>query len=188
MLITHNLSGLININTNNLSGKPIVNNNNSVNYKITFLKNQIVSDYIVPLFSKQWNILKDNVFLIDTLQKSIINFYKKYKLDELLIYSELLKVLKILIDEHNLLEENEAKINNTNKRDPNQVVNMIYKTTRIRLLPEYEIYNSIIGKPDRKSNVPYNETIISDIKQLLTQERITFSKIQDFLEKKYKNK
>jgi hypothetical protein len=125
------------------------------------------------------------MFLIDTLQKSIIGFYKKYKLDELLIYSELLKVLKILIDKHNLLEETESKI--INKRDPNQVVNMIYKTTQIRLLPEYEIYNSIIGKPNRKSNESYNESIISDIKQLLTQEKITFSKIQDFLEKKYKN-
>ena len=89
------------------------------------------------------------------------------------------------MDEHTLLEESEAKINN--KRDANQIVNMIYKTTRIRLLPEYEIYNSVIGQPDRKSNEPYNEDIITDIKQLLMQERITFSKIKDFLEKKYKN-
>ena len=96
------------------------------------------------------------------------------------------KVLKLLINEHNLLEEIETNI--TNKRDPTQIVNMVYKTTMIRLLPEYEIYNSVIGKPNRRLNEHYNENIIVDIKYLLTQERITFTQIKNFVDTKYKIK
>lgn len=183
--MTHDLSGLNNINILNLSGKPI-NNTITTNYQITFLKNRIIADYIVPLFSKQWDILRENVYLIDVLEKQLLGFYKKYKISELLVYYELLKVLKLLINEHNLLEEIETK--NTNKRDPTQIVNMVYKTTMIRLLPEYEIYNSVIGKPNRRLNEQYDDHIISDITHLLTQERITFTKMKCFLENKYKAK
>ena len=185
-MTTHDLSGLNNIHILNLTGKPMTNNTTSINYKINFLKNRIIADYIVPLFSKQWNILNENVFLIDALEKRLFNYYNKYKLNELLVYSELLKVLKLLINEHNLLEEIETNI--TNKRDPTQIVNMVYKTTMIRLLPEYEIYNSVIGKPNRRLNEHYNENIIVDIKYLLTQERITFTQIKNFVDTKYKIK
>ncbi len=184
-MMTHDLSGLNNIHILNLTGRPTTNNAPSINYQINFLKTQIVSDYIVPLFSKQWDVLSQNMCFIDHLDKKLCGFYKKYKLNELLVYSELLKVLRVLLDKHNLLEEMETKT--TNKGDPTQIVNMIYKTTMIRLLPEYEIYNSVIGKPNRRLNETYNETIIADITKLLTQERITFAKMKDILEHKYKS-
>jgi hypothetical protein len=183
--MTHALSGFNTINTLNLTGKSLINNTSSPNYQIIFLKNRIIANYIVPLFSKQWGILKQNVFLIDNMEKNICKFYKKYKLDELLVYSELLKVLKLLIEEHNLLEDLDSTI--ANKRDPNLIVNMVYNTTKIRLLPEYEIYNSILGKPNRKLNETYNTAIISDIIKLLDRDNISFAKIKDFIDTKYKN-
>ena len=182
--MTHALSGFNTINIINLTGKSLINNTNSPHYQITFLKNRIIANYIVPLFSKQWGVLKENVFLIDNLEKNISTFYKKYKLDDLLVYSELLKVVKLLIEEHTLLEEMDSTI--SNKIDPTQIVNMVYKTTRIRLLPEYEIYNSIMGKPNRKLKEIYNTTIISDIIKLLDRDNISFAKIKDFIDIKYK--
>jgi hypothetical protein len=51
------------------------------------------------------------------------------------------------------------------------------QTAMIQLLPEYEIYNSILGKP---INQTYDEDIIEDIKTMLTQEDITFYKIKEY--------
>ena len=67
---------------------------------------------------------------------------------------ELLKVLKILIAKNELLtdlEERSKKI-----YDKNNIINMVYKTTKIHILPEYEIYNLVIGKPDSNK---YNKII-----------------------------
>jgi hypothetical protein len=71
------------------------------------------------------------------------------------------------------------------KRDPNEVVSMIYKTSMIRLLPEYEIYNSILGRPKREKNESYNEKVISDIKKCIQSENTSFQKIKDYIEDKY---
>ena len=39
---------------------------------------------------------------------------------------------------------------------------MIYKTTKIKLLPEYEVYDSIFGKPKREKGESYNSELIEN--------------------------
>ena len=58
----------------------------------------------------------------------------------------------------------------------------------IRLLPEYEIYNSVLGRPKSELNQKYNEEIIEDIKKMMTSETITFNKIKEFIKNKYLHK
>ncbi len=58
---------------------------------------------------------------------------------------------------------------------------MIFKTTTIKLLPEYELYDSIIGKPKKELKQKYNENIIINIKNLLLKENITYKKIKEQL-------
>lgn len=180
--MTHNLTGFNKINKITLTGK---NEGmfNKTSYKIKLLKDNIISTYLVPLFSKQWNILNENVFLLDHYSQQLISFYKTYKLDELLVYIELLKTLKILLDKHNLLIDVESQ--HKLQRDPNEVVSMIYKTSMIRLLPEYELYNSILGRPKRENKEIYNENAIIDIKKCIQLENTSFQKIKDYIENKY---
>ena len=71
------------------------------------------------------------------------------------------------------------------KKEKNYITSMIYKTTKIVLLPEYEIYNSIIGKPKRSTNEKYNENIINEIARLIKREDITYDKIKTIVENKY---
>ena len=180
--MTHNLTGFNKIHKFTLSGKN-EGMYNKTSYKIKLLKDNIINTYLVPLFSKQWDILNENVFFIDHYSQQLISFYKTYKLDDLLVYIELLKILKLLLDKHNLLIDAESQQNM--KRDPNEVVSMIYKTSMIRLLPEYEIYNSILGRPKRENNESYNENVIIDIKKCITLENTSFQKIKDYIEQKY---
>ena len=120
--------------------------------------------------------MEENIFLIDEIVNKINYYYELYKINELLVYIELLKVLKILIDNYKLLESYNATSNG--KRDKNEVMSMVFKTSMIRLLPEYEIYDSILGKPKREFGESYDQTIINHIKNLLTFDDITYHKIK----------
>jgi hypothetical protein len=177
--MTINLTGMNNNNKINLTGKTDSSNNPAI--KLNKLKKYVLTNYIIPLYSEQWDVLNNNILLIDETIKKIDKFYRTYKLDELNFILELLKIIKILIDKNELifnLEDKTKKILNKNN-----IINMVYKTTKIQILPEYEIYNSILGKPNKKE--PYNENIINDIKSLMTKETITYDKIKDYIDKKY---
>ena len=95
---------------------------------------------------------------------------------------KLLRVLKILIENQKLLESYNESVNG--KSDPNEVISIVFKTSMIRLLPEYEIYDSIVGKPKKERNETYDESIITDIKRLLSQDKISYSKIKEHILKK----
>jgi hypothetical protein len=55
----------------------------------------------------------------------------------------------------------------------------------IKLKPEYEIYDSILGKPQKINKETYNEIIINEIQKLMIMENTTYDKIKDYIEKKY---
>lgn len=176
--MTHHLTGKNYRNEINLSGK--VEIYNTGNYKINILKNNIISNFLIPLFSKQWDILNENLLFIDKFKEKLTFYFKTYKLDEIVVYIELLETIKILMDKHNILVETEGK---SGKKDPTEIISMIYKTTKIRLIPEYEIYNSIVGKPNNGDK--YNEDILCDIKKWITIEDISFKKIKKNVYEKY---
>jgi hypothetical protein len=177
-----NLTGFNKINELNLTGKSDLTINPIVS-KIKELKKRIVKDYIIPLFSKQWTILNENSYLMRGLIEKLEYYYRIYKLEDLLVYIELLKIIQLFIEKHNILVDTEAKV--LGQRDPNDVITMVYKTTMIKILPEYEIYNSILGKPKREKGQSYNNDIISDIKNMMIKENISYNKIKDYIENKY---
>ena len=177
--MTINLTGMNNNNKINLTGKTDSSNNPAI--KLNKLKKYVLTNYIIPLYSEQWDVLNNNILLIDETIKKIDKFYRTYKLDELNFILELLKIIKILIDKNELIFNLEDKTKKTLNK--NNIINMVYKTTKIQILPEYEIYNSILGKPNKKE--PYNENIINDIKSLMTKETITYDKIKDYIDRKY---
>ena len=91
----------------------------------------------------------------------------------------MLKVFKVLIEKQKLLENYDE--NRNGKRDPNEIMTMIFKTSMIKLLPEYEIYDSIFGRPKRELNEKYDDVVISKIKDLLKEDDITYKKIKEYI-------
>lgn len=177
--MTIHLTGNNRENKLTLTGE--LNTNLKSSCKITQLKQYILANYIIPLYSEQWQIINNNKMLIDKTINQAVNYYKTYKLDELSAYIELLNILKILFTKTDMISNLESKISQS--YDKNNIINMVYKTTKIQILPEYELYNSILGKPSKPST--YNETIIKDIKVLLLNPTTTYDKISEFLKNKY---
>ena len=102
-----------------------------------------------------------------------------------MIYKEILTSFEAVMVEHNQLEKLEKKLYAS---EDATMFSAIYKTTPIRLKPEYEIYDIILGKPNRNNNEKYDVMIISEIEFLLKKSDINFRIIQQFLFNKYPNR
>ena len=176
-LLCVSLSGKNLINENNLKGKSNYNIQN-VPFEIKKLKIDIMNKYIIPLFSKQWKTLYENLFFIYKYKIKLDKFYNLYKLEELKVYKDMLRLFEIMVEEHKILDDTEKRLYNTTT-SKEQFVSMIYKTTQIKLLPEYEVYDSIFGKPKREKGQSYNFELIKKIKDLLSKDNITYSVIKD---------
>jgi hypothetical protein len=179
------LSGKNEININNLSGKSD-KYTSQIPYEINKLKIRILDMFILPLLSKQWAKIQENRFLLDSFKGKIQNYYKSYKIEELLLYKDLLSVFEVLSDQQAQLEEADKKLYSSDGTK-NQVISMIYRTTMIKIKPEYELYNAIIGKPKREKKEIYNEEIIQDIQKYMVLENITFQKMKQMISNKYFN-
>jgi hypothetical protein len=178
--MTFSLSGKL-TNQNNLTGKS--NIVKDVSFEFKKIKIRILNLFILPLLSKKWKIIKDNLFLLDQLKHKIDYFYNCYKTEEILLYKDVLNMFDFFIQQQIQLEDMEKKIYGTSQKD--QVISMVYRTTMIKLKPEYELYDNILGKPKRIENQTYREDIIDDICKFMTLENINYQKIHDYIVEKY---
>ena len=170
------------LNPHNLSGSSSYNKKSVISTEMKNLKIQLLNNYLIPIFSKQWDVLYENLFFVNAIRKKIQRYHTFYKMDDFVLYLDLIDLLEVVIDKHKLLEDMEKKITGTSKEE---VVSMIFKTTAIKLLPEYELYDNLIGKPKREYKETYNEEIIGDIKDLLRNPNINYLKMKMIIDDKF---
>jgi len=177
------LTGKTSFNSNNLCGKKnnIVTTN--IPQDIKNLKKRILNFYLLPLTSKNWKKLKENMFFLENIRTKLNYYSSIYKLDDLSMYSDILKFLDYFVIEHDEVEKLEKQIYCEN--DNKIIASTMYKTAPIKLKPEYEIYDFIFGKPDRKQSEKYDNNAITDIQILLKKEYINFDIIENFITNKY---
>jgi len=179
------LSGKHEMNKHCLTGK---SNKyiSSVPYEINKLKIRILDMFILPLLSKQISKIQENRFLLDSFKERLEYYYKLYKIEELLLYKDLLSVFEVFADQQIQLEESDKELYK-NSASKNEIISMIYRTAMIKIKPEYELYNAILGRPKRELNETYKEEIIKDIQKCMIMENITFQKMKEIITNKYLN-
>ena len=179
-----------------LSGKSSIPHNligknkdirSSVPAEIKKIKITIFNTYILPFLSKKWSYIRDNLFLLDQLKDKIDFYYKCFKLDELLVYKDMLYILDIFMQQYIQLEDMEKKLYGVSSSSgtKDQIISMVYRTTMIKLKPEYELYNAILGVPNRHENKMYKEDVIKDIQRYMIVENVDFQKIKEYITNKY---
>lgn len=171
------LTGKNTINQHNLSGKSSFGQDTS--FEVKKIKATIFNNIILPLLSKQWRKLEENLFTLDKIKKKLDLLCSRQgnNTDDLLMYKEMLRAFETMLIEHKQLDELEKTIYGSE----NDVSTIMYKTAMIRLKPEYEIYDMIFGRPDRNKDGRYNEDIVSKIADLLNVPDITFDKIKEII-------
>jgi len=184
------LSGKSNYHPNNLSGKKrgyIENKYNTItpeSLELFKIKTQIMATILFPIISQQWNVVMENRFIISIIKEKLENMYNKYYkmyrnvnpnyviFKDIAFYRDVITLAEAIIVEHNDVTDMEKKL--YGKRS--DIGTLVFRTKMIKLKPEFEVYNLIIGRPEKGTS--YNENTIHYIKQMVGQENITFDKIR----------
>ena len=136
----------------------------------------IMNNIIIPLLSSQWNVLKRNLFLIETLKPRLALYYSIYKLPELIMYQNILTICNNVFNEHlQLVDLEKQQYGST----VNNLTNIVYKTAMISLKPEYSLYNMIVGVPDFIAGQSYNSAILAEIRVLLVAPNVSYDIIKN---------
>jgi hypothetical protein len=164
-----------------LTGKNSTKNNmlgknyflqNQIPSEIKNLKIKIMNLIILPLISKKWSVIEENIFFIETIKKKLISYYNIYKNDDIFLYLQIIDAFEFVLSEHQQLNEIEQKMYGSQK----DMSTMVFKTIMIKIKPEYELYNIILGKPNKNDH--YDENKIKEIQKLLNNDNMTFQKIK----------
>jgi len=176
--ISLSLAGKPNYTTHVLGGNSAINNNNCNFYvplEITMLKISIMNTIIIPFNNKNWKILEENLVFIDIIKEKLLACTTRYPNFDLQLYSDLVDACESTIYLHMEVINLEKQIYGL----CNDSANILIKTVMLRLKPELELYNLIIGKPDIKAGQKYDNAILNKITTLLKIENITFEQIKN---------
>lgn len=169
------LSGKLNYESS-LSGKIELKLDNNYD-KIKEIKIYLLNKIILPAIQSNWDKLRENLLCLDNIQNKLNYYSEKYPLGELDYYKNLIRLTELL-----MLKDTEIKLLEKNNNDPDSIGTIFYKTCYVKLKPEYEIYNLILGKP--KKGQGYNSNIINNINILLKKDNISFQEIKTNIENK----
>jgi hypothetical protein len=147
------------------------------------LQNSIINNIIIPLAASQWKIVNENLFLIAIMIPQLKGYIVKYNLPSLQMYVDILTVYNNVLNEHKQLLDLEAKTYGSNTETG---FNIVYKLQMIKLKPEYDLYNLILGAPNYSNNEDYNPLIIEDIKSIMTYKNVTFEMVKMIITNKWK--
>lgn len=142
----------------------------------------IMNNLILPILSSQWAVVKQNIFLVEVLMPRLVLYYSTYKLQELLVYQNILTMIKNILNEHMQLVDLEEKHYGSTL---NNLTNIVYKTAMISLKPEYGLYNMIVGQPDFMNGESFNPTILNAIYQLMSGQSVSYDIIKSNIVKQF---
>ena len=98
MTTTLSLTGKNNIAVLNLTGKSAYCKGKTTPYYVIKFKKYIFDSFITPIMSKQWKILRQNSFNLSNSIKKLQNYYKITNDDSLLLYENMLLIIKNAIE------------------------------------------------------------------------------------------
>tara|TARA_X000000950_G_C13668244_1_gene558825 strand:+ start:189 stop:719 length:531 start_codon:yes stop_codon:yes gene_type:complete len=173
ILSTNSLTGQAQINHINLTGQSLIQGTTQ-SYQVKRLKRVIFDKFITPLFSNKWEVLEDNYIVIDGLQARIDRYFKETQDPDLKMYRDLLSVVVDMFTKYRYFNSIDPTYS-SNKA----MAQMIAMLPTVRLKPEYEIYNLILGKPQK--NEFYDDIKLSKISKLIKNENMTIKKIEQLL-------
>ena len=156
------------------------NSSDNSSIQIKEIRTTIMTLIIIPFMSKQWNILEENICFLDILTNKINTYLSIYSNNEyLLLYRDLLFAFETAVFQHLELRNLEKSL--YNDEDNKNLSTMIFKTSMVRLRPEYELYHLILEKPRLNLGEKYNEEILKDIVKLLDMNNVNYNYIKNYI-------
>jgi hypothetical protein len=174
------LSGKSNYNEHNLQGKIKYNNNTSIAFEIKNFKRKFQNDFLIPFHKKDWKKIHENLLFLPNWKRKLNKFTHFSHLYDLSFYSDLLLLLGLVVEKEQFAEQLLGK-NHRMSLEEKEFALMV-RLAPIRLLPEYEIYNSLFGKPNINEKETYDLNKIKTIQTLLDKENIDYDQINRYFD------
>ena len=128
--------------------------------QLSKVEQRVFDDFVVPLVNEDMDTLRKNL--------ALLLFYRE-QLEKTSDKSYFTDLIDFVSKGFELLEEVDELQKRINGED---VFGQLYvRTARIRLMPEYEIYNAILGTPKIRKGERYNMDVVAKIKKLLAELR-----------------
>ena len=146
------------------------------------IKATIMRVIIIPSLAKNWKVLEENLIFFDSIQAKLTKLVARYPCLGLDLYVDLLNAFQTSVFMHIEIASLENKLYGS---DCSTVTTLLFKTVMIRLRPELEFYNLVLGKPNLSAGEKYNTAVINDILLMLEVPNVTFEQMKNFITTKY---
>lgn len=150
------LNGTMMLSRRSLAGTVQTQLTKSVVRELSKLERRIFEDYVVPLVKGDLVLLQRNSALL---------LYYKEQLQRHGAAKYFVDIIDFVSEGIGLLEE--IKELRSKMYAGDGLGQLYFKTSRVRLLPEFELYNALIGAPDMRKGERYDMTRVALLKNLL---------------------
>ena len=128
--------------------------------KLHELEQRVVDDFVIPLARGDLDTLVRHAALL---------FHYRSQLERCGCTAYFLDLLDFVSKAISLMEENKAL--RSKMYSDEGVQQLYYQTARVQLLPEYELYNAIVGAPDLREGDRYDMARVNAIKHIVDTTR-----------------
>lgn len=142
------------------------------------LKEWILQRFLMPILQGNWGFVRENAFFLDIAMKQIQNQNQNQSKnsEEWQFYKDVLDVIQHYIQEQAQWADLEKRATGSDSQET--MSSMVYRTAMVKLRPEYEVYNAILGKPKFQRGEEYHEPTLQEIVKWIYKERVEFQHVK----------
>jgi hypothetical protein len=175
-------SGVHGVSLRGRVDSPFGSANAIIDLATTEIKTRVIDAIIIPYMSQNWKCLEENMFLLEMFNNEIDQIIARSPNTDMMIYKDLIGVIEVSFMQ-------QIEITYLEKRlyaGEDAAATLVVKLDAVRMKPEMELYDLILGKPDQKKGCSYEDAILTEIERLMKHKRATFANIRQYILYKYR--
>lgn len=149
---------------------------------IAEVKTRVIDSIIIPYMSQNWRCLEENMFLIELFRDEIDEIVARAPSSDMMIYKDLISVIEVSFMQQLEITYLEKRLYSGEEA----AATLVVKLDAIRMKPEMELYDLILGKPDLKKGCTYETDILNEIARLMKDRRANYANIRKYILHKYR--
>ena len=174
-------------NSQSLSGKPSYKNGlrggcvMATQLDAPEFKMKMIDAVMIPFMSQDWRVLEENLFLMDIFRDEIDRIAMRNPCADICVYKDLIMAVEVAFEQQQEIKCLETRL--YEGRD--DATTMVIKMGAIRLKPELEMCDLIMGKPNYKNGAQHDKAMLDEVIVLMKRPRATFANISKYIKSKY---
>lgn len=178
------LSGKTGFSGVSLRGRPTLSFGSAeiTGIAIAEVKTRVIDAIIIPYMSQNWRCLEENMFLIELFRDEIDEIVARAPSSDMMIYKDLISVIEVSFMQQLEITYLEKRLYS----GEDAAATLVVKLDAIRMKPEMELYDLILGKPDLKKGCTYETDILNEIARLMKDRRANYANIRKYILHRYR--